>query len=76
MQFTVANRNSISHVITQTRSRVFQTVLRAFEVLRENQKLGLEFEMLARVSKKLGRMFALQYGHAAPVSHGNIYTTF
>ena len=66
MQFTVANRNSISHVITQTRSRVFQTLRRAFEVLRENQKLGLEFEMLGQVSKKLGRMFVLQHGPCGP----------
>ena len=36
-------------VITQTCNRTFQTVDGAFEVLRENQKFGLEFEILGGV---------------------------
>ena len=36
-------------VITQTCNRTFQTVDGAFEVLRENEKFGLAFEMLGGV---------------------------
>ena len=39
----------MGRVITQTCNRTFQTVNGAFEVLRENQKFGLEFEMLGGV---------------------------
>ena len=63
MQFTVANWHNMGCVITQTRSQAFQTTLcRAFEALREVQKLGLEFEMLSRVFKNLGRVCVLQHG--------------
>ena len=39
----------MGRVITQTCNRTFQTVDGAFEVLRENQKFRLEFEMLGGV---------------------------
>ena len=54
MQFTVANWHNMGCVITQT-------LCRAFEALREVQKLALEFEMLSRVFKKLGRVCVLQH---------------
>ena len=66
MEFTVANWHDMIRVITKTRNRAFQILGQAFEALRENQKLGPEFEMLGRVSKKLGRMFLLQRGPCCP----------
>ena len=48
--YTVADWDSMSRVITQTRSRAFQTLGWAFNFLLNPQKLGLVFQ-------KLGRMF-------------------
>ena len=44
---------------TAEHSNTFQTLGRAFEALRENKKLGREFE-------KLGRVFVLQHGLCCP----------
>ena len=76
MQFNAANCNSMGRVITQTRSRTFQTVDRAFEALRENHKLSPEFEMLGRMFKRLAASLCYNTAYAAPVSLGNIYTPF
>ena len=48
----------------KTLSRAFQTIGRAFEGLRENQKLGQEFE-------KLGRVFCYNTAYAVPITHGS-----
>ena len=42
----MAGCDSMGRVLTQTRGRPFQTLDRAFEALRENEKLGREFKKL------------------------------
>ena len=63
------------------RGRVIKTLVRwAFEALRENQKLGWEFEKFAQVFKKLVRVIkslatCMRYNtaHGAPINHGKEY---
>ena len=58
-------------------SQAFQTLERAFERLRENQKLGRLFQKLIRVFKKLDRVLKSSAtslchntAHTASISHG------
>ena len=50
----------------KTHCRVFQTLGWAFEILRENQKLGWVFEKLSRVFKNLGRVIVFKHGPFRP----------
>lgn len=46
-------------ICSKTYDGTFQTVCQAFEVLKENQKLGREFYKLGPVFRKLERVFML-----------------
>ena len=54
---TVADWDSMSHVITQTRSQTFKTLGRVFQKLGQAVDFLLSLPKLGRVFGKLGRVF-------------------
>ena len=54
---TVADWDSMGHIVAQTRGRAFQTFGRAFDLLLRLQKLGQGLEKFGRAFERLGRVF-------------------